>query len=122
VVFGYFTRPELIVRWMGEYALLEPRPSGRFEVDITGRAVRGRFLELDPPRRLVLSWGYAGSDEVPPGSSTVEVRFLARDGGTLVELEHRDLPGPRRPEHVVGWKHYLGRLADPDRGPDPGMG
>ena len=106
---------------MGEYAVLEPCPSGRFEVDITGRAVRGQFLELDPPHRHLLSWGYAGRAEVPPGSSTVEVRFLARDGGTLVELEHRDLPPARQHEHGVGWKHYLARLADPERGADPGM-
>ena len=38
-----------------------------------------------------------------------------------VELEHRDLPEPRRAEHVVGWRHYLARLALEDPGPDPGM-
>ena len=120
-VYEHFTRPDLLIRWMGESAQLEARPGGSFAVDITGQKVRGEYLELDPPHRLVISWGYAGSDEVPPGSSTVEVRFIATGGGTLVELEHRDLPEARRPEHVVGWRHYLARLAQEDPGPDPGM-
>jgi uncharacterized protein YndB with AHSA1/START domain len=120
-VYEYFTRPELMVRWMGEHADLEPVRGGRFAVDITGQAVRGEYVELDPPHRLVVSWGYAGSEEVPPGSSTVEVRFIASGGGTRVELEHRDLPEPRRAEHAVGWRHYLARLAARNPGPDPGM-
>jgi uncharacterized protein YndB with AHSA1/START domain len=49
-VYEYFTRPEAVVRWMGEYALLEPEPGGRFTLDVTDAPVRGRFLHLDPPR------------------------------------------------------------------------
>ena len=124
-VFEYFTRPEAIVAWMGEYALLEPRPGGRFEVDVNGAPVRGRFLHVDPPHRLVISWGYSGSPQLPPGTSTVEVRFIAQGHGTLVELEHRDLPAGERPGHGSGWNHYLARLAitaaGGDAGPDPGM-
>jgi uncharacterized protein YndB with AHSA1/START domain len=124
-VYEYFVRPDAIVAWMGDYALLEPSPGGRFDVDVKGAPVRGRFLDLDPPHRLLISWGYAGSDELPPGASTVEIRLTAEDGGTRVELEHRDLPASQRPGHVSGWTHYLGRLtaaaAGADPGPDPGM-
>jgi uncharacterized protein YndB with AHSA1/START domain len=120
-VYEYFVRPDLLILWMGESAILEPRPGGAFAVDITGQHVRGEYVELDPPHRLVLSWGYAGSPDVPPGSSTVEVRFVATGGGTRVELEHRDLPEARQAEHIVGWRHYLARLASEDPGPDPGM-
>jgi uncharacterized protein YndB with AHSA1/START domain len=124
-VYEYFTRPQAIVRWMGEYALLEPEPGGRFSLDVRGAPVRGRFLELDAPHRLIISWGYAGSDRLPPGASTVEVRLTARDGGTLVELEHRDLPPDERPGHATGWAHYLDRLeiaaAGGNPGADPGM-
>jgi uncharacterized protein YndB with AHSA1/START domain len=124
-VYEYFTRPEAIVSWMGEYALLEAEPGGRFALDIKGAPVRGRFLELDPPRRLLISWGYAGSDHLPPGASTVEVRLIADRGGTRVELQHRDLPLGERPGHASGWTHYLARLevAASGRvpGPDPGM-
>ena len=124
-VYEYFTRPEAIVSWMGEYALLEAEPGGRFVLDIKGAPVRGRFLELDPPRRLLISWGYAGSDHLPPGASAVEVRLTADRGGTRVELQHRDLPPRERPGHASGWTHYLTRLESAasgrDPGPDPGM-
>jgi uncharacterized protein YndB with AHSA1/START domain len=96
---------------MGEYAHLEPEPGGRFAVDVEGRAVRGSYLELDPPHRLLLSWGHAGSDALPPGASTVEVRFIASGGGTRVELEHRDLPEPFATDHARGWRYFLQRLA-----------
>jgi len=123
-VWEFFTRPEAIVRWMGEYAVLEPRPGGEFTVNVKGAPVRGRYLELDPPHRLLLSWGYAGSEELPPGASTVEVRLVRDGAGTRVHLEHRDLPDTQKPGHAEGWKHYLARLATAgagDPGPDPGM-
>ena len=124
-VFEYFTRPQAMVTWMGEYALLEAEPGGRFCLDIKGAPVRGRYLHIDPPRRLLISWGYAGSDDLPPGASTVEVTLTAERDGTRVDLEHRDLPRAEQPKHASGWKHYLARLhfAAPgnDPGPDPGM-
>jgi uncharacterized protein YndB with AHSA1/START domain len=125
VVYEYFTRPDAIVTWMGDYAMLEPEPGGLFALDIGGAPVRGRFLELDPPHRLLISWGYAGSQRLPPGASTVEVRLVAVAGGTRVELEHRDLPPAERRGHRVGWAHYLHRVeaaaAGRDPGRDPGM-
>ena len=120
LVFEYFTQPASLVRWMGDFARLEPRPGGEFSVDLRGAPVRGRFLELDPPHRLVISWGYAGSRELPPGASTVEVRFRDEADGTLVELEHRDLPPDDLPGHAAGWPHYLRRLRTLAGGRDPG--
>ena len=124
-VYEYFTRADAIVTWMGDYALLEASPGGQFTVDVKGAPVRGRFLALEPPHRILISWGYAGSARLPPGASTVEIRLTAERGGTLVELSHRGLPAAERPGHVSGWAHYLARLrvaaAGRDPGPDPGM-
>jgi uncharacterized protein YndB with AHSA1/START domain len=124
-VYEYFTRPEAMVRWMGDFALLEARPGGRFTVDVKGVPIRGRYLELEPPHRLLISFGYAGSERLAPGASTVEVRLIADRGGTRVELEHRDLPSEEIRPHAVGWDHYLSRLQadarDGSAGPDQGM-
>jgi uncharacterized protein YndB with AHSA1/START domain len=110
-VYEYFTRAEAMVRWMGEYALLEARPGGEFTIDIEGTPVRGRYQELDPPNRVVFSWGFAGSDELPPGSSTVEVLLAREAGGTRIEVVHSGLPPTRAPGHAEGWRRYLDRLA-----------
>jgi uncharacterized protein YndB with AHSA1/START domain len=119
-VFPYFTQAEAIVRWMGEYAVLDPRPDGEFTLDINGVPVRGRYLEIEPPRRLVISWGHAGSERLPPGASTVEVTLTPDGDGTIVRVEHRDLPELEAEQHAVGWQHFLARLARAAVGGDPG--
>jgi uncharacterized protein YndB with AHSA1/START domain len=121
-VFTYFTEPAAIVRWMGEFAHLDPVAGGEFTVDIRGVPVRGRYLELDPPHRLLISWGHAGSDHLPPGASTLEVLLQPEDGATRVVIVHRDLPEPEASGHRTGWRHFLTRLqttaAGGDAGPD----
>ena len=111
--------------WQSMMAELQLEPGGQFTVNVKGAPVRGRFLHLDPPRRLLISWGYADSDRLPPGASTVEIRLTPDGTGTRVNLEHRELPAAEEPGHVIGWAHYLTRLtaaAIGDAGPDPGMG
>jgi uncharacterized protein YndB with AHSA1/START domain len=124
-VYEYFTRADAMVRWMGEFARLDPRPGGEFAVDVRGAPIRGRYLVLEPPHRVVVSFGYAGSERLPPGASTLEVQLIAERAGTRVELVHRDLPPAELPGHASGWHHYLARLtvAAPggDAGTDPGM-
>lgn len=122
-VFEYFTRAEEIVRWMGDYALLDPRPGGEFTLDINGVPVRGRYLDLEPPRRLLISWGHAGSKRLPPGASTLEITLTPDDTGTTVQIVHRGLPELEARQHAIGWQHFLERLlvvgAGGDPGPDP---
>jgi uncharacterized protein YndB with AHSA1/START domain len=111
IVFEYFVQPELLLQWMGTWADLQAEPDGLYAVDFPGVPVRGRFVEVDPPRRLVFTWGIPGNDALPAGSSTVEVQFTADGGGTLVELTHRDLPAERVADHAAGWRDLLKHLA-----------
>jgi uncharacterized protein YndB with AHSA1/START domain len=119
-VFEFFVDPRLMQRWLGGHAVLEPRVGGRFAVDIGDNHVRGSFLDLQPPERVVFTWGWEGSDIVPPGSSTVTFVFEAKEGGTLVRLMHSDLPTEEDHRHLQGWNHYLGRLTKAAIGVDPG--
>ena len=109
-VFPFFTDPTQIVRWIGDFAVLDPTPGGEFTLDIGGVPVRGRYVEVDPPHRVVVTWGNAGSERFPPGSSTVEVTLTRVVGGTQVDLEHRALPGVERDRHASGWPAFLARL------------
>jgi uncharacterized protein YndB with AHSA1/START domain len=125
VVFVYFTDPARMVDWMGVAALLDPRPGGTFRVEANGRdVVIGEYVEVDPPHRVVFTWGFEGAHPfVAPGSTRVEVT-LERDGeGTLLTLLHHGLADDARDAHAEGWTHYLARLApvgagDPAK-PDP---
>jgi uncharacterized protein YndB with AHSA1/START domain len=119
LVFDYFVAPEALVRWMGDRAVLDPRPGGEFTLWFDDRCVQGRYVEVDRPRRLVITWGRQGSRELPPFSSTLEVSF-ARDGeGTRVSIVHHGLPASEAPRHALGWQHYLARLQRVGAGQEP---
>jgi len=120
-VFPYLTSAELMVRWMGNWADLHPHPGGQFALDFEGVPIRGRYVEVEAPHRLVFTWGAPGSESVPPGSSTVEITLRPDGEGTLLELVHRDLPHDEQPRHGLGWDHYLPRLALAAPGGDPGV-
>ncbi len=111
VVFSYFTKPEALASWMGDRAILDPRPGGRFTVYFADKAVEGRYVEIDPPRRLVITWGRARSRTFPPHTSTLEVTLTPEAGGTRVAIVHTGLPDSEAPRHALGWQHYLARLA-----------
>jgi uncharacterized protein YndB with AHSA1/START domain len=121
-VFAYFVDPDKMRRWFGSRVHLEPRPGGTYLADINPQArARGAYLEVEPPSRVVFTFGWADDPNIPPGSTTVEVT-LAPDGeGTHVRLVHRGLQTPEmREQHRQGWEHYLTRLAVAAAGGDPG--
>ena len=120
IVFAHLVDPARMVTWMGERADLQPAPGGRFAVDVGGNPFRGEYLEVDPPRRVVVSWGLAGSDDFPPGASRVEFTLTPIPRGTALRLSHTGLPETRARTHGVGWPHYLARLELAARGAAPG--
>jgi uncharacterized protein YndB with AHSA1/START domain len=110
VVFPYFTDPDLMVTWIGERADLDPRPDGSFAIDFIGTAARGTYVAVEPPHRVVFTWGVPEDPELPPGSSTVEVVLIADGRDTIVNLTHRGLPRDREPTHRDGWDRCLAAL------------
>lgn len=121
-VFPYFTDPGRYVQWMGADATLEPAPGGCYRVRMRdGVEAAGEFVEVDPPHRVVFTWGWTHDQVVPPGTTRVVVTLHAENGGTRVVLRHHDLPGQeQRGHHRKGWELYLGRLGQRIRGGDPG--
>lgn len=121
-VFEYLTTNEGMTAWLGQYADLDPIPGGKFAVDIAGYPVRGEYLVVEPPRRVVVSWGFLGSEELPAGASTLEFVLSATSIGTRVDLRHFDLPDSAVSGHADGWGNFLPRLrlagAGQDAGPD----
>jgi uncharacterized protein YndB with AHSA1/START domain len=112
VVFGFFTDPAMHNRWIGHCATLDPRCGGiyRCVMNDTATAV-GEFVEVDPPHRVVFTWGFENNPGIPPGSSTVTVTLTADRGGTRVRLVHTGLAHPAIAPHHQGWGGYLAQLA-----------
>jgi uncharacterized protein YndB with AHSA1/START domain len=54
-VFRHFTTVEGLLRWMAIDAIVELEPGGRLQwTHENGATMVWRFIELDPPRRLVM--------------------------------------------------------------------
>lgn len=119
-VFEHFVRPELLVRWMGDYAALDAQPDGAFAVDINGVIIRGHYVRVERPHLIEIAWGEAGNPLMPPGSTHLVVRLSERPGGTVLELEHRGLVDAEEVKHAIGWPHFLERLGQLAIGRDPG--
>lgn len=119
-MFDHLVTEAGMTAWMGQHAALSPWPHGRFAVDIAGHAIRGRYLAVERPHRVVVSWGVAGSDDFPPGASTVEFRLIPTARGTRVDLVHSGLPDTGLEGHADGWTHFLPRLRAVATGADAG--
>jgi uncharacterized protein YndB with AHSA1/START domain len=126
-VWQFLVDPEKATCWMGQTASFDPRPGGAYRVDvIPGHTAAGEFVELDPPRRLVYTWGWeakpgAEANAVPPGSSTIEIELVPDGDGTTLRFTHRGLPDAEATQsHAHGWDHYLERLVAAAGGADPG--
>jgi uncharacterized protein YndB with AHSA1/START domain len=121
-VFAFLTDPEKIVQWMGSEATTEMHPGGLYLLKGVGSATaRGAFREVVPVHRLAYSFGWEGNEEVPPGSSLIEIDLIEHDGGTLLRMTHSGLPNADvQASHSKGWTHYIGRLALAAAGQDPG--
>ena len=121
-VFAFLTDPDKIVQWMGTEAATEMHPGGMYLLKGVGHmTARGAFREVVPVHRLAYSFGWESDEEVPPGSSLIEIDLLEQDGGTLLRMTHSGLPSAaQRDAHATGWTHYIGRLAKASAGEDPG--
>ncbi len=121
LVFEFLTDSTKLLAWLGVSGEVEPHPGGRFHVDITGGdVVDGRFLDIEPPHRVVFSWGWIDNSEVPPGSSTVTIELTGGPDHTDLTLTHAGLPLPVAAGHRAGWRYFLERLTVTVRGGAPG--
>jgi uncharacterized protein YndB with AHSA1/START domain len=110
-VFPYFTDPAMLVQWIGDTAQLAAEPGGLFALDMGDTRVRGTYIAVEPPNRVVFTWGVLDSETLPTGSTTVEILLTADGEQTIVELTHRDLPVDWRARHKDGWTKNLSVLA-----------
>ena len=126
-VYEYLTEPAKWTQWQGVAADLDPRVGGVFSMVMgNGMNARGEFIELIPNQRVVFSWGWIDRPGIPPGSTIVSIELEPVVEGTLLVITHRAVHEDEAPMQLIGWRHYLPRLAvaasGGDPGPDPGPG
>ncbi len=125
-VWGFLVDPAKAERWMGQSCTFDARPGGEYRCDVVpGHVAVGSFVEVEPARRLVFTWGWEsrgeGESSTPgPGGSTIEIELEPSGEGTSLRFTHRDLTREEVASHGKGWDHYLPRLVEAAGGGDPG--
>jgi uncharacterized protein YndB with AHSA1/START domain len=110
-VWAAVTEPQQLRGWLAVGgAVLEPQVGGRFGVWMTSddqETAWGTVLAFDPPRLLEVEWRYEGEDR-----SVLRIELEARDGRTLLRLDHRLLSADQAAGYGAGWHAYLDALED----------
>ncbi|MEX0664625.1 MAG: SRPBCC domain-containing protein [Acidimicrobiia bacterium] len=111
-LWAFWTDPTRLAEWWGSEAEVVAEPGGVFRVVMeSGPIMRGTFTELDPPNRLVFTFGWeqnAPGEPLAPGSTLVEVTLTPDDGETVLVLRHSEMPATHAADHEQGWQHFVG--------------
>jgi uncharacterized protein YndB with AHSA1/START domain len=122
-VFAAWTEPARLKMWWGPASVtctdaeVDLRVGGRYRIANTfpdGRVVwiAGAFEVVEPPSRLVYSWGVEGQGQAR-AAERVTVRFEARGSATEVVVVHDLIPdAATRDQHEHGWRGCLEGLAE----------
>lgn len=120
-VFRAWTQPEALRRWWCPAGWqpgrieLDLRTGGEYRIEMRmngGRAVRvrGTFLRVDAPEKLVYTWRWEGIWEWMP-ETKVTVEFRSVEGGTELSLVHEEFDsGVMFAECRNLWRAACGRL------------
>jgi len=133
VVFAAFTDGGTVARWLppdsmrgralaydftvgGSYALEltydDATPGAPGKTTTRSDLSRGRFLVIEPGRRLVQSVVFESDDAAFAGEMRLSWTFRAVDGGTEVTVEATQVPRGISPEdHAAGFSATLANLA-----------
>ena len=108
IVFRFFQDSARFARWWGAGSTIDARPGGKVYIrHPNGIETVGEVLELDPPGRIVFTYGYASGNPIPPGASRVTIHLSPDPAGTRLELLHEFADATVRDPHVQGWRFQL---------------
>ena len=107
-VFGYFTDSTRWARWWGHGSTIDARAGGAVQIVHPGGVqVAGEILEIDPPARLVFTYGYVSGAPMPVGASVVTIELEDDRQGTRLNLSHVFADEKQRDEMAQGWRFQL---------------
>jgi uncharacterized protein YndB with AHSA1/START domain len=124
IVFEALTTAEGLAAWWGPDELpvvsaqADARVGGAYRVrfrtlDGQEHEAFGEFVELDPPRRLVMNWAYAfgGEPEELGRTSRIEIELTPFAGGVELTFTHSELKNAvSELSHRRGWAGALDKL------------
>ena len=125
LLWSAWTKPEMIVRWLGPVSWPAISCTSDFKVgghwtatlqSVSGEGTYtqfGVYLEIVPQERLVFTfkWAEGHEDGTPVDTQVTVILSDAPNGGTLLDFTHAQLKSPLSAErHVYGWNSSFDRL------------
>ena len=120
-VFDAWTKTEELKNWHAPGPLtvscaeIDLRPVGKYRIhmrepDGTEHKASSVYREIDPPKKLVYSWGWDGDH--PVKDSTVTLELIDLGNATEVVLTHSGIAHDvERQKHTHGWTAIVDKLA-----------
>jgi len=113
IVFRFFQDSEKWASWWGAGSAIESRPHGRVLIrNSEGVDVVGEVLELEPPEKIVFSYGFLDRRAERAGDSRVTICLEPLGRSTRLHLTHEFNDSTARDEHVQGWRFQLSVFAN----------
>lgn len=113
VVFRFLKDPERWAAWWGAGSTIEARSRGRLLIrHPDGVDVVGEVIEIEPPERIVFSYGFLDRRAEPTGDSRVTIVLEPLGQSTRLRLTHEFNDAAARDEHVQGWRFQLSVFAN----------
>ena len=112
-VFRFFTDSHLFADWWGEGSTIDGSVGGSVLIRYpNGISASGKILEIEPPERIVFTYGYESGKPFPPSESRVAITLKEHSSGTLLTLQHELADAAVRDEHIQGWRYQLALFAN----------
>jgi uncharacterized protein YndB with AHSA1/START domain len=112
-VFRFFQDSARWAKWWGAGSTIESKPGGAIYIrHPDGTESAGKVLEVDPPNRLLFTYGFVSGKPFAPGGSRVTIQLEPQRAGTRLTLTHELPDGDARDEHVQGWRFQLSLFAN----------
>ena len=99
-----------------------PRVGETFHLDLDGTAIAGRYIEVDPPHRMLLRWDRQGTDTATPTPTFIEITLTPTGDGTNVKVEFSGLSAEDAAFYPQLWARHLDRIASALAGAEPANG
>jgi uncharacterized protein YndB with AHSA1/START domain len=97
-----------------------PRPGDAFHLDLDGTVIAGRYIEVDPPHRLVIGWDHQGTDKATPTPALIEITLRPTVTGTNLKVQLSGLSAEDDAFYRQLWARQLDRIAAAFAGAEPG--
>jgi uncharacterized protein YndB with AHSA1/START domain len=105
----------------GRNSMTAPRVGETFQLDLDGTAFAGRYIEVDPPHRMLLRWDRQGTDTATL-TTFIAITLTPTGEGTNVRVQFSGLSAEDAAFYPQLWARHLDRIAAVFAGAEPAHG